>query len=480
MSRDEVYIADETLHEEIEVFVKDYYDEIRKAVESVAPEADFPPKQSFDYGSVLGCGSYGCVYPVPGDASLVFKVTSDPHEGDINYAVLRESSLQSHPGVARILGVWKVEFGIVIVREDVEPLSPTEKANMHGLYLNRIDDNGRWMNTLSAQGKEDSRDFSEHKKLLEYALDDAVEEDPDLEHVIDFIRSFYAVYGHVLEDVHPRNIGWDTEYNMVIFDLGFASGPGMPPPPEMVANPRMPALRPGGSELPSALQAAYIEGAWVGERTPVYAQKVTAMKDRTYTGFYGTVVVPGNLGDEKAEAIAHMAWRGGISEESYYADFAKWFRQAAERRPDLFEVHVFDVYPVDEFRYVGPYWSQAEDAAENPVLSLPPGFEGFAEEREASDAVPVSFQHLGLRYGDVIDIGGRSKWVVVKPMGTYTLDVKRPTDNARTRLRFEAQMDHDGDIEVVAVGYRPDHSWGRINDKVYDTGLFEDIEVIEQ
>jgi hypothetical protein len=75
--------------------------------------------------------------------------------------------------------------------------------------------------------------------------------------------------------------------------------------------------------------------------------------------FWGWVKVPHGTSQERVDALAHIAWKGGIYEDAYVARFRRWFRALAERRPDLAMVKVFDVYPVDEFRWLGPYRSSS-------------------------------------------------------------------------------------------------------------------------
>jgi hypothetical protein len=77
--------------------------------------------------------------------------------------------------------------------------------------------------------------------------------------------------------------------------------------------------------------------------------------------FFGWVKVPANTSEDNAEALAHIAWKGGIKEDAYVARFRRWFRALVQRRPDLAMVRVFDVYPVDEFRWLGPYRSSIYD-----------------------------------------------------------------------------------------------------------------------
>lgn len=77
--------------------------------------------------------------------------------------------------------------------------------------------------------------------------------------------------------------------------------------------------------------------------------------------FWGHIKAPATINEEYSKALAHMAWKGGIYEDCYKAGFRRWFRKFAKSRPDLAQVKVFDVYPVDEFRWIGPYKSFSEE-----------------------------------------------------------------------------------------------------------------------
>lgn len=71
--------------------------------------------------------------------------------------------------------------------------------------------------------------------------------------------------------------------------------------------------------------------------------------------FWGWIKVPKGTSAAYASALAYIAWKGGVYEDCYKARFTRWFRAFAKRRPDLAAVKVFDVYPVDEFRWLGHY-----------------------------------------------------------------------------------------------------------------------------
>lgn len=87
--------------------------------------------------------------------------------------------------------------------------------------------------------------------------------------------------------------------------------------------------------------------------------KRKANDDQWFSTFWGWIKLPSNIGEPYRNALAHIAWKTGIYEDCYKSKFQRWFRALAKRRPDLVEVKVFDTYPVDEFRWIGPYKSSS-------------------------------------------------------------------------------------------------------------------------
>jgi hypothetical protein len=84
-------------------------------------------------------------------------------------------------------------------------------------------------------------------------------------------------------------------------------------------------------------------------------------------GFFGAVKVPENVSLDHADALAYIAWKGGVYEDCFRGPFRRWFRHFAAKHPDLATVKVFDVYPVDAFRWIGPYADTLEKECEPPV-----------------------------------------------------------------------------------------------------------------
>ena len=87
------------------------------------------------------------------------------------------------------------------------------------------------------------------------------------------------------------------------------------------------------------------------------------LKMKEYKSFWGFVKVPSRIGKVKADTLAYIAWRGGAHKDCFTAAFRKWFEAQAKKHPDIFKVHVFDVYPVDEYQYYGGYKARCDDAS---------------------------------------------------------------------------------------------------------------------
>lgn len=72
---------------------------------------------------------------------------------------------------------------------------------------------------------------------------------------------------------------------------------------------------------------------------------------------FGTVDLPEGCraGTKKRSMLSYIAWKGGVYEDSFRKAFRDWFHQMAEKYPEHFQVYRPRVYPVDEFRWIGPY-----------------------------------------------------------------------------------------------------------------------------
>lgn len=94
---------------------------------------------------------------------------------------------------------------------------------------------------------------------------------------------------------------------------------------------------------------------------------MAAVKMKRVATFWGSVVVPTRVSVDHATALAYIAWKGGVYEDQFKTGFKRWFRKFAEKHPEIVEVKVFDVYPVDEFRFLGKYDTDSSGAEQTPV-----------------------------------------------------------------------------------------------------------------
>ena len=93
---------------------------------------------------------------------------------------------------------------------------------------------------------------------------------------------------------------------------------------------------------------------------------MAAVKMKRVATFWGSIVVPSRIGVKQATTLAYIAWKGGMYEDKFKPSFARWFRKFAEKHPELAEVKVFDVYPVDEFRFLGKYDTNSSESEPEP------------------------------------------------------------------------------------------------------------------
>lgn len=172
---------------------------------------------------MLGCGMWGCVYPVTIQRWVV-KVTADPFEGRIVRAILEVPDLYLHPGIAAILGIWRLpersEEGLdlfVIIREDITPINPKAQENATAVKtLHLIRDVAATYN----QAVHDHQ-LATMRQAADYLtswLYMAPERDPRLTLVADFLMRFWRTFGSPLADVHAGNVGTREH------DLGNAMG----------------------------------------------------------------------------------------------------------------------------------------------------------------------------------------------------------------------------------------------------------------
>lgn len=179
----------------------------------------------------LGCGVWGCVYPLASTDRLVLKVSADPTEGAIADAITAVPELRSHQGVVWMADIarlpenhrWRGKSYTVwlILREAIKPfrygsetkawpgfspalLAARQLGHEFGLKRARVDQFGPSGGRLQRMEKT-AHDW-------EAAVYD-LEATPPGEAIGGFIQEFYRTYGGILSDVHLGNVGWP------VFDL---------------------------------------------------------------------------------------------------------------------------------------------------------------------------------------------------------------------------------------------------------------------
>lgn len=79
--------------------------------------------------------------------------------------------------------------------------------------------------------------------------------------------------------------------------------------------------------------------------------------------FWGSIVVPSHFGTPYCETLGYIAWKDGVNEDKFQSRFTRWFRAQAEKHPELLRVHVHQLYPIDEFQFLGQYETCSSETA---------------------------------------------------------------------------------------------------------------------
>lgn len=188
----------------------------------------------FEFDSVLGmvdaehdyygCGHWGCAYPTMA-RGWVLKVTSDPIEGPIAWAIMQNEELRTHPGVVYILGVWRLKGSdmVAILREAVTPVDPydlelddhfVEALSNVQLMASEVNSSLRTGTGLLGTPRWDAI------QVFENDLND-LGEFPRAEGIASFMWDFWKVMGGALADVNLHNLGVvEAGGPFKIFDVG--------------------------------------------------------------------------------------------------------------------------------------------------------------------------------------------------------------------------------------------------------------------
>jgi len=238
---------------------------IRKIIDRYREKIEAVSGGHVDWQNPLGCGSYGCVFPLwdrdPGFDQVpnlarpldrVLKISTDPTEGPVVSAIMKTKLDKRLNGLARWYGVWRIPepiqkgprgTGWVIVREEVKPFKYNDFASWDQTHANTWIDELRRYNKYTRQelqakterGKE--KNFDEAQQAVgqlynnhgTYYIAEAIE----------LLRR----EGIILADVHQGNLGtrihatedqpleqawWEDQKErppLLIFDPGHSSAP---------------------------------------------------------------------------------------------------------------------------------------------------------------------------------------------------------------------------------------------------------------
>jgi len=103
---------------------------IRRVVEEYGHRIQIAIDREVRWDSPLGCGSFGCVFPLVADPRRVLKLSTDATEGPVVKAIMETGLDKRLHGLARWDAIWRVPVEIqsgprgtcwVILREDVLP-----------------------------------------------------------------------------------------------------------------------------------------------------------------------------------------------------------------------------------------------------------------------------------------------------------------------------------------------------------------------
>jgi len=103
---------------------------IRRVVEEYGHRIQIAIDREVRWDSPLGCGSFGCVFPLVADPRRVLKLSTDATEGPVVKAIMETGLDKRLHGLARWDAIWRVPVEIqegprgtcwVILREDILP-----------------------------------------------------------------------------------------------------------------------------------------------------------------------------------------------------------------------------------------------------------------------------------------------------------------------------------------------------------------------
>jgi hypothetical protein len=190
----------------------------------------------------IGCGTWGCVYPLDTTDRWVLKLTTDPTEGPIVAHIMKHRHLRTHPGIVYYGALWQLEDSISIRDDDDEfvdlpiyiilreftavwphawPWNEEHETQMNefSMALDNVLDNAYVLldlrdelQELEGKGKRTARykalvgESAETEEDVLDALDD-FQRTTFGSAIASFMRAMYLQHNILLGDVHFQNVG---------------------------------------------------------------------------------------------------------------------------------------------------------------------------------------------------------------------------------------------------------------------------------
>lgn len=182
---------------------------------------------------MLGCGYWGCVYPIDTDQRFVVKMTIDPTEGPFVSKLLDDDYLVNNQGIVRYLAVWELEEEFqyrgkghtlyVIVREEADVIGSNQASQDDPRFCDMLSLRKGQLRLgylhLAAKAKVlQARLKEKHTRLRENMFDQAISQwyetvsalgdTPKGYALANFAMQMYEQHEVILADVHANNIGY--------------------------------------------------------------------------------------------------------------------------------------------------------------------------------------------------------------------------------------------------------------------------------
>jgi hypothetical protein len=224
------------LPHDMEAVVEKCWDAINARVTSTLIEIGDPPADGALDGidplhHMYGCGAWGCAYPTS-QRRWTVKVSADPTELDIVAAVLTTKELRENPGIAYILGIWRLPETVyseaqdetftlhVTLREAINPveydLVDTEHEEvliqaLHELRITAMELNENALSLAAAERRGDTDPYylNQYRVAEELWIRQlsALRYEYETSALAEFISDFARDFNTALADIHAGNVG---------------------------------------------------------------------------------------------------------------------------------------------------------------------------------------------------------------------------------------------------------------------------------